>query len=98
MNANNSQVNVAVKKSPSVMSKIALAAAAALGLGALTASAEAHDRFDDRTRYEERDRGVWVSEPVYRSVCDKVWVEPIYKTVCEQVWVEPVVQDVCEKV
>src|SRR5436305_1922252 len=90
MNAINSQV-VPVQKKVSIKSKIALAAVAALGRGGLTASAQAHDRFDDRVRYEERDGRVWVAEPAYRTVCEKVWVEPVYKMVCEQVWVEPVV-------
>ena len=96
MNGNNSQV--VSKKSGLTMSKIALAAAAALGLGALTNSARANDRIEDRPRYEHRDGRVWISQPVYQTVCEKVWVAPVYQTVCEQVWVEPVVQDVCDKV
>ena len=40
---------------------------------------------------------MWV-DPVYRTVCDRVWCPAEYRTVCDRVWREPLVQDRCERV
>src|SRR5437016_103133 len=48
-------------------------------------------RDDRRPEYREEQR-VWV-EPVYRTVCDKVYVAPVTQCVTEQVWVPDQFED-----
>jgi hypothetical protein len=86
------------------------AAVAALGAGPSLAQADRYERDRDGRFRDERvdfrvgerygrseERRVWI-EPVYRTVCDKVWVEAVYRTEVQRVWCEPVYQTVCEKV
>src|SRR5688500_363812 len=92
-------------------STLLLAGAAAIaGLAAAPGSALADRGRDDRDfgrfrdgraefRYDDRHetRRVWVAQPEYRTVCEKVWVEPVYRIETNRVWCPPVTQTVYEK-
>lgn len=72
-----------------LLTKIGLKSALAVAsLGVLPTAAFAHDH--DRFRFDIHvdNRGIAIAPvPVYENREVRVWVDPVYRTVCDHVWV-----------